>query len=217
MRQKFPIISFIGWHNSGKTTLIRAIASELKSRGLKVGVLKSSHHTGLISHKPGSDTDLYSKDGIPHIGLVTPEGYMLYIAEHVKEPLWLAFNFFPDVDIIICEGFKNSIYIPKIEIVLPDKELLIDKVSNVVALIGEVKENRGVPVFDKKDIIGITDFIVSYLFPHKDKETLYLFVNGKFIPLKKYVRESFKGVIEGFINALKGTKGAKVIDIKIKK
>jgi len=216
MKQKLPIISFIGWQNSGKTTLIKKVISELKKRGIKVGIIKSSHHKGIISHKPGSDTDLYSTEGISHIGLVTPEGAIVYINNLNIDPIELAFNFFPHVDIVICEGFKSYSSLPKIEVVSPDMDLLKDKFFNVIALVGEAKDNK-LPVFDREDVKGITDFIISYLFPYEDKQVLYLFVNGQFVPLKKYVRESFKGVIEGFINALKGTKGANHIEIKIKK
>jgi len=216
MKQKLPIISFIGWQNSGKTTLIREITSKLKDRGIKVGILKSSHHKDIISHKPGSDTDLYSTDGVSHIGLVTPEGSLFYINDSDIDPIELGFNFFPHVDMVICEGFKSHSSLPKIEVVSADKELLKDQVPNVIALVGDVKDNK-LPIFDRDDIKGLTDFIVSYLFPYEDKQVLYLFVNGQFIPLKKYVRESFKGVIEGFIKALKGTKGAHKIEIKIKR
>ncbi len=224
MKQKFPIISFIGWHNSGKTTLIRKVASELKDRGFKIGILKSTHHN-IISHKPGSDTDLYSKDGIKNIGLIGATGSIFYTDNtNLENPLWISSKFLSNVDIIICEGFKHSPHISKIEVVSsnPTKEsLLKDQVPNVIALAikKEYKElyDTTIPIFDKEDVKGLADFILSYLFPYKDKQQLYLFVNGRLIPLKRYVRDSFKGVIEGFIKALKGTQGAKDIEIKIKK
>jgi len=224
MKQKLPVISFIGWHNSGKTTLIRKVVSELKDRGFRVGIIKSTHHKEIISHKPGSDTELYAKDGISHIALIGSNGFIFYgDDDNIKDPLRLAFSLLSGVDIVICEGFKHCDHLPKIEVLSNknDNGLLKDQVSNVIALVGEKDDkdlaNSNIAVFGKEDIKELVDFIISYTHPYKDKERLYLFVNGNFIPLKKYVRESFMGVIEGFIKALKGTKGAKDIEIKILK
>ncbi|MEO2066122.1 MAG: hypothetical protein ABGX17_06425, partial [Desulfurobacteriaceae bacterium] len=38
----------------------------------------------------------------------------------------------------------------------------------------------------------------------KRKERVLLLVNGKKIPLKKFVQDSLRGVIEGYIRTLKG-------------
>ena len=39
-----PIISIVGRSGSGKTTLLESLIAELKKRGLKVAVVKHSHH-----------------------------------------------------------------------------------------------------------------------------------------------------------------------------
>ena len=35
-----PVISFVGWSNSGKTTLIEKLIPVLRGKGLRIGVLK---------------------------------------------------------------------------------------------------------------------------------------------------------------------------------
>ncbi|MGE4560321.1 MAG: molybdopterin-guanine dinucleotide biosynthesis protein B, partial [Desulfobulbus sp.] len=58
-----PIVSFIGWHNSGKTTLCRQVVAHLKARGYLVAVIKSTKETGIAVDQPGTDTALYRKSG----------------------------------------------------------------------------------------------------------------------------------------------------------
>ena len=41
------IISFIGWHESGKTTLAAGVVAHLHRKGLRVAVIKSSEKRGI--------------------------------------------------------------------------------------------------------------------------------------------------------------------------
>ncbi|MCL5057026.1 MAG: molybdopterin-guanine dinucleotide biosynthesis protein B, partial [Actinobacteria bacterium] len=40
--KKIPVISFVGYSGSGKTTFLERLIPELKARNLRVGVIK--HH-----------------------------------------------------------------------------------------------------------------------------------------------------------------------------
>ena len=37
------VVTFIGWHDSGKTTLVKQVVAELKKSGYRVAVIKSSN------------------------------------------------------------------------------------------------------------------------------------------------------------------------------
>ena len=50
-----PMIGIVGRKNSGKTTLLVAVAAELKRRGLRVASVKHGHHAFEIDH-PGRDS-----------------------------------------------------------------------------------------------------------------------------------------------------------------
>ncbi len=39
-----PAVSFVGRHNSGKTTLLEKVIAELVSRGLNIGTIKHHGH-----------------------------------------------------------------------------------------------------------------------------------------------------------------------------
>jgi len=54
-----PIVSFIGWQNSGKTTIAQQVVAILKEKGFRVAGIKSTHHTSINFDKENSDTRTY--------------------------------------------------------------------------------------------------------------------------------------------------------------
>ena len=54
-----PAVSFVGRHNSGKTTLLEKVIAELVSRGLNIGTIKHHGH-------PDFDIDIPGKDSFRH-------------------------------------------------------------------------------------------------------------------------------------------------------
>src|SRR5665647_1729786 len=67
-----PVISFIGWHNSGKTTLTSQVVAQLKDRGYTVAVIKSTKETGIEIDQPQTDTAAYRKVGADSVALLAP-------------------------------------------------------------------------------------------------------------------------------------------------
>ena len=51
-----PIVSFIGRHNAGKTTLARRVVAHLSEAGYRVGAVKSTHQSGINYDQEGTDT-----------------------------------------------------------------------------------------------------------------------------------------------------------------
>jgi molybdopterin-guanine dinucleotide biosynthesis protein B len=211
-----PILTFIGWHNSGKTTVIREVVRILRDRGYKISVIKSTKHRGLDLDSPGSDSDLYRKDGIESVALVCPDELILFQDNTGENLKYLAFRFFPDADLVIGEGFKHTSGIPKIEITRADvsKEPLRELTSDVKAVVSDYEISFD-KVFKISQIAKLADFIEnSFLNDKKDKVSL--FVNGREIYLNNFVRKSLKGIIFGFINCLKFTRDAQKLDIRIR-
>ena len=64
------VIGIIGYHNSGKTTLIRKLARELMDRGYAVAVVKHLSHRVDV---PGKDTTLLG-EVVDQVGFISPEG-----------------------------------------------------------------------------------------------------------------------------------------------
>ncbi|TCK03342.1 molybdopterin-guanine dinucleotide biosynthesis protein B [Phorcysia thermohydrogeniphila] len=197
-----PVISFIGYHNSGKTTFATQLVKILKERGYRVGILKSTKHEGVIKDTEGKDTFRYREAGTPAVGIVTPKELVLFKDVGKVELPHLAFLLFSDCDIVICEGFKSS-DVPKFEVYrkeLPEPPLF-KKVSNVVGVISDT-EIEGVRNFPIEEPEKVADFIEEEFL--KRKRDVELFVDGKKIPLKPFVMSALKGVVLGFVKSLKG-------------
>ncbi len=65
-----PALAFIGYQNSGKTTLVEKVIAELTARGLRVGSLKHHGHHGFDIDVPGKDSWRHAQAGSRHVGLV---------------------------------------------------------------------------------------------------------------------------------------------------
>ncbi len=213
------VLTFIGYHNSGKTTLIRNIMKELKGRGYSVAVMKSTKHELEPFEKQGSDTDLYRKDGIDRIAIVTPSFCTATSPRAEKGLAALALSLFPDVDLVLCEGFKSATDVKKIEVARSSvsKDLLKDRIRGVVAVVSDF-DVEGVRNFRFDQVSSLCDFMEESLqLPSLAKEDeIYLLVNGRKIPLKRFVRDSLKGTICGYVGSLRFTENARDINILIR-
>lgn len=134
-----PIISFIGWHNSGKTTLCRQVVAHLKARGYLVAVIKSTKETGIAVDQPGTDTALYRKSGADAIALLAPDQLIIHRKPPRMELAALSQLLFPEVDIVIAEGFKQAAHIPKIEVHRdPETPWIHQTVAGVIAVASDL-------------------------------------------------------------------------------
>jgi len=164
-----PVVSFVGWHNSGKTTLTRKVVSHLKAKGYKVAVIKSTKETGIIVDQPGTDTDLYKKSGADAIALLAPDQLIIQRKPTAMELVQLAQILFPEVDIVIAEGFKHAQGVAKIEVRRdPEAPLLWQQVSGVIALATDFPED-GLQTFPIDQCHEVADFIEEkFITKHND-------------------------------------------------
>ena len=108
------ILAVSGVKNSGKTTLITKLLPGLKKRGLQVAVIKHDGHD-FEADVPGTDSWKYAQAGADGTCVFSAKKYMVvkYAPAPSVEELVGAF---PEVDVILLEGFKYSEY-PKIEVI----------------------------------------------------------------------------------------------------
>ncbi|MFH1011468.1 MAG: molybdopterin-guanine dinucleotide biosynthesis protein B [bacterium] len=101
-------LHIIGHHNSGKTTLLLKMAPALKSRGLRVGILK--HVPNARDFEGKSDTAQFAKTGADLIVLAGDKGGAIYLSEPTSIEEWdtILAAMFPDVDLLLVEGYKSS-------------------------------------------------------------------------------------------------------------
>ena len=109
-----PIIAAVsGVKNSGKTTLMEKLIRELSGRGLQVAAVKHDGHD-FSPDVPGTDSWRYGQAGACGYAISSPQRYQLVRRAQVDERDF--FSAFPEADVILLEGFKDSAY-PKIEVV----------------------------------------------------------------------------------------------------
>jgi molybdopterin-guanine dinucleotide biosynthesis protein B len=101
------VVGVIGYQNSGKTTLTRALARELTSRGHQVAVIKHlSHHLDL----PGKDTAILG-EVVDQVGFISPQGSGVFWKRSLSPEEVIPYL---EADIVLVEGFKTEKAFPKI-------------------------------------------------------------------------------------------------------
>ncbi|NOQ46316.1 MAG: molybdopterin-guanine dinucleotide biosynthesis protein B [Desulfobulbaceae bacterium] len=211
-----PIISFIGWHNSGKTTLASQVVSHLKSRDYSVAVIKSTKETNIIFDRPGTDTHTYSEAGADTVTLIAPDQMVMMTKNPDINLTSLAHRYFADMDIVVAEGFKQERHIAKIEVSRGDTELLRDQVTGVIAVATD-RQISGDYIFRLDESFEIADFIEKRFLNEADRTTerTTLLVNGSKVPLKDFIQESLAGTVAGFVHSLKATHDMREIELRI--
>lgn len=211
------IVSFIGWHDSGKTTLVSEVVSELKTLGYKVAVIKSSNDMGIQFDTPGTDTYKHKAAGADSVMLVAPDQMVLQTKNSGFSLRVLAHRYFPDVDIVIGEGFKTARKIPKIEVSRNNDQKLRDEVHGVIAVVTNIEGVVGNYVFRLDEAKEIASFIEKrYLTRKGSGETTALLVNGTKVPLKDFIQEALAATVHGFVKTLKFNNDIRDIELRIK-
>jgi molybdopterin-guanine dinucleotide biosynthesis protein B len=114
-----PAIAIVGKKNSGKTSLVVALAAELRGRGLRVASVKHAHHAFEVDRE-GTDSWRHFNEGGVEAVLLIASGKMALVSrlpEEAPGPDELIDRFFADqgYDLILVEGYKHGT-LPKIEI-----------------------------------------------------------------------------------------------------
>lgn len=114
-----PILGFVAFSGTGKTTLLSKIIPPLKTKGYRIAVIKHSHHI-IEFDKPGKDSYVLRESGADQIVVSSKNRTAVFIEEpDKKEPPQIE-DVISQVDtdtldLIIVEGFKNA-DIKKIEL-----------------------------------------------------------------------------------------------------
>jgi molybdopterin-guanine dinucleotide biosynthesis protein MobB len=154
-----PVISFIGRHNSGKTTVLQKVIRILSDQGCRVGVIKHSSHDFNID-VPDTDSFRLFQAGARAISVSSAQKLAFY--KHVQEDTSLdelCRLMQDDVDIIFTEGFKREDR-PKIEVARQGISSDLINPHNLIALVVDfpVSEVK-VQVFGFDDAESLCRFI----------------------------------------------------------
>lgn len=212
------IVTFIGWHDSGKTTLASQVVSELKGLGYRVAVIKSSNEPAVVFDTPGTDTAKHKLAGADSVMFLGPDQMVLQTKNSLLSLVTLAHRYFADVDIVIGEGFKTARQVAKIEVLRDPEQMLRNEVHGVIAVATDLADVAGDYIFRLHESREIALFIEKkFLLDRRaTQEKAVLLVNGKKIPLKKFVQEVLAGTVQGFVHSLKCADEVEEIELRIK-
>ncbi len=150
-----PIVSIVGRSNSGKTTFLEKLVSEIKRRGYRVATIK---HAQEIYFQPGKDSGRHLRAGSEITAVVTPQEAVLIkpvIAGVKLEEIARLLG--EGYDIILTEGFKQA-DAPKIEIRYGGQEPL-KNIKKIIAIISDEAAENGIRRFGIEDVGGVADLL----------------------------------------------------------
>lgn len=156
------VISFIGHHNSGKTTLISQIITILLERGYRVGAVKHAPHLEELGSPDDDSTRLYEA-GAEQTLLISHDTCALFWDSDPDEPIdRLIERLFAGYDLVLVEGYKHGPF-AKIE-VYRRLDTRADPLAGEVDVVCVITKERvalpdGVTVLSPRDPVSIADFI----------------------------------------------------------
>ena len=150
------VLAVSGVHNSGKTTLLEKLLPVLRSRGLKVGVIKHDGHQ-FTPDVPGTDSYRLREAGAQGVAVFSVTRYLLTEEFRLTEQDLLALFERHGYDLVLLEGFKSSGW-SKIEVV---RSAISDTPVSFqpLAVVGDIPGAD----FDLNDISALADWIQTQM------------------------------------------------------
>lgn len=112
----YPIIGFVAYSGTGKTTLIEKLIAELTNRSYNISAIKHTHHRFDVD-RPGKDSYRHREAGAREILLVSDQRWVLMheLKDTAEPSMQEQLSKLSPCDLVIVEGFKAAA-IPKIEL-----------------------------------------------------------------------------------------------------
>jgi molybdopterin-guanine dinucleotide biosynthesis protein B len=211
-----PIISFVGRHNSGKTTFLEKVVRGLKEKGYNVAVIKH-HKGGFEIDTRGTDTWRLAQAGSDVVVISSPDKVAMIkkpkqemTLDQIKEMVQYG------VDIVISEGYKFDDK-PKIEVFRSEvSDKILSDEKDLVALVTDRRFDIEVPQFSFDDADGIVELIIEKFLKNNTGAEVSLIVNGAPVDMKPFIQNMFINTISGLVAALHGTENAREIRVTVR-
>jgi len=159
------VMGIAGPSGSGKTTLIEAMLPVFAARGLRVNVIKHSHHDVALE-PPGKDSARFRRAGAQEVMIASPHRFAIVHELRARpEPTLkqqlarLAF-----ADLTLVEGYKLA-DIPRIEVCRPSLGLamLHPRAGGFVAIAADEAVVTQLPVLNLNAPEDVVSFVCAHL------------------------------------------------------
>jgi len=157
-----PLVTICGRSDAGKTTVVERIIRHVTAHGFRVASIKDYHGAEPLD-TPGKDTARHRKAGAVATVLRAPgEGKMFFPLAPEEGLASLATRLFPDVDLIVAEGFKAA-PVDKVEVARASlaAELLCRDDPRLVAVVTDFVVDEALPRFPQGDEASLGDFLLD--------------------------------------------------------
>lgn len=168
MKYAKPVLGFAAYSGTGKTTLLVKLLPLMKLQGLRVAMVKHTHHDFDVD-KPGKDSFKLRKAGADQVLLASDKRCALLteyeeqhepgIAELVER---LDLN---NLDLVLVEGFRHLPF-PKIELHRPStaRPLLFKQDKSIIAVASDdVVDTGKLPLLNLNAVEEVAGFINRWL------------------------------------------------------
>ena len=158
----------VGWKDTGKTTLVSRLVSELASRGYRVATVKHAHAGFDIDH-PGTDSHAHRAAGAAEVAIVSSRRWAIMHDSKPDEPEASLDDIIARLspcNLVLIEGFKSARH-PKIEIRRSEDQQspwLCESDPNIVALAFDqpgATPPTQLPSYQRGNVTMIADFVVE--------------------------------------------------------
>lgn len=162
-----PLLGIVAFSGTGKTTLLKQLIPYLNTHGIRVGLIKHTHHDVDVD-TPGKDSFELRKAGAHQTMVASQQRWALMTETPSANSLdlhYLASRFDgSSLDMILVEGFKHE-EIDKIVLhrsgTARNLNELLD--TNVIAIASDHQLDHDLMSLDLNNVDSIGDFIIHWL------------------------------------------------------
>jgi len=164
-----PVLGVVGWSGSGKTTLLEQLVARLAQDGLRVNIVKHSHHD-IELEPPRKDSARLRLAGAAEVMIASPYRFAI-MRELRNEPepgLDALLARLSPADLTLVEGYKWE-SLPKLEVYRPSvgKPPLFRDDATILAVVSDaprpIDARVGLAWLDLNDLGRVVDWVCGWL------------------------------------------------------
>ncbi len=169
-----PLLGFAAFSGTGKTTLLEQLIPLLREQGLRIALVKHTHHDFDID-RPGKDSYRLREAGAEQVLLASSRRWALLVETPGRDEAdlgeLLGHLDTRRADLILVEGFRHAA-IPKIELHrdATGRPWLHPDDPNIIAVVSDRPPPAALPWFSFDDLPAIRDFVMARVARHPEND-----------------------------------------------